>query len=215
MKRPKQIYTFIGMSGSGKSYWSKKFQEEGYKIYPIDDLISEKIVNLIQESGDENVKYEKTKVGDLARWMGFPGDKRYKTNSKKYLKLESKITLDSLKRALQNTENAIIDTTGSVIYTDKKTQNALIKNSKIVFLNTPEKNLKEMFKIFCAVPKPIIWGDIYKAQRGEKEDKTLARCYKLLLNSRIKKYEKLANKTLDFNWLRQKNRNISDLLKKM
>lgn len=205
MQKKATIFTFIGMSGVGKSYWSEKFRQAGYKIYPIDDLINLEVGNLINEvEGDENVAYEDTKVGGLAKWMGFPGDKRYKKNANKYLKLESKITLDSLKSAIKNKERAIIDTTGSVIYTNKKVQRELKSKSKIVFLETTEKNLKEMFKVFCAVPKPIIWGDIYKAKKGESDDQTLQRCYKELLDYRVRNYRKLAHTSLPYNFTHKK-----------
>lgn len=204
------------MSGVGKSYWSKKFKEIGFDIYPIDDLISNKVSSLIKATvGDKNVKYENTKVGDLAKWMGFPGDKRYKNNAKKYLQLESQITLESAKLAVKNGRSAIIDTTGSVIYTNKKVQDFLRRNTKIIYFDTTEKNLDKMFAVFCAVPKPIIWGDIYKPIKNEDESRTLARCYKELLDSRIKKYKKLAHKKVDYLFAHKKNLNVKDLEKKI
>ena len=54
-EKESRIITLIGMSGSGKSYWSKKFKKAGFTIYSIDDLISEKISDLINgDIGDEN-----------------------------------------------------------------------------------------------------------------------------------------------------------------
>lgn len=212
----RKIYTFIGMSGVGKSYWAKKFQKAGYDIFSIDDLISGRLADLINnEDGDKSVSYEKTAVGDLAKWMGFPGDKRYKTNANKYLKLESKITLESLKEASKNNKNTIIDTTGSIIYTDKKLQSLLKKHTQIIFLDTTEKNLKTMFEIFCKVPKPIIWGEIYKAKKGEDEAETLKRCYKSLLTFRINNYKKLAHKVLDYNFTHKKDLPLEKFIQKI
>ncbi len=42
------IYSFVGMSGVGKSHWSKKLAELGYDIYSIDDLIGG-AVSILQE----------------------------------------------------------------------------------------------------------------------------------------------------------------------
>jgi len=216
MKKQIKIFTFIGMSGVGKSYWTDKFKKIGYQTFNVDDLIQEKLGDLIDEvEADKNVKFEETKVGDLAKWMGFPGDKRYPGNAKKYLKLETKITEAVLKQATKSGQDTIIDTTGSVIYTDKKIQSLLRKHSKVIFFDTTKQNLKEMFQVFCRVPKPIIWGDIYKAKKGESEDKTLARCYKELLEFRIRKYKKLAHVALPYKFTHTSNLDTTKFLKKI
>jgi shikimate kinase len=215
-KNGKHIFTFIGMSGVGKSYWSEKFQKAGYKIYPIDDLISERLGEIINKvKGDSGVEYKDSKVGSLARWMGFPGDDRYKVNAKEYLKLETKITKESLFTAIKDQENVIIDTTGSVIYTDIKIQKLLQRKTTVVYLDTTPKNLREMFRVFCQVPKPIIWGDIYKAKKGENEKQTLERCYKELLDFRIDKYRKRAKIILDFKFTHKKGLTIEKFLEKI
>ena len=33
----------IGMSGAGKSYWSKKMEEKGYRWYNCDEMIAERL----------------------------------------------------------------------------------------------------------------------------------------------------------------------------
>ncbi len=138
-------------------------------------------------------------VGSLAKWMGFPGDKRYEKNCKTYLKLEEKITLKALNEALKNKVPTIIDTTGSVIYLSKSLQNKLRKHSKIIYLDVLQSKLDEMLETFCKFPKPIIWGKIYRPLKNESENKTLSRCYKKLLNFRVAKYNKLAHKTIPYN----------------
>lgn len=188
------------MSGVGKSHWSEKLAKAGYKVFHIDDLISLELISIIdKENGDDTVDYGKTKVGSLAKWMGFPGDKRYAKNCKIYLKLEEKITLQSLNEALKHEGKSVIDTTGSVIYLSKNLQSKLKKHSKIVYLDVLQSKLDEMLKTFCKVPKPIIWGDMYKPLKNESEEKTLERCYKKLLDFRVAKYKKLAHKTIPFN----------------
>jgi hypothetical protein len=72
-----------------------------------------------------------------------------------------------------------------------------------------------MFEVFCKVPKPIIWGNIYKAKKGESEDKTLARCYKELLEFRRKKYKKLAHLTLPFKFTHTPNLDTAKFLRKI
>lgn len=187
------------MSGVGKSYWSDKFEKEGFKVFHIDDLISEELGPVINKTlGDSSVDYGESQVGSLARWMGFPGDKRYEKNCKIYLKLEEKITKKSLNEAIKSKSPSIIDTTGSLIYLNKKILKELKKKSKIIYLDISKNKLKEMFDTFCKVPKPIIWGGLYKSNKNEAEGKTLARCYKKLLSFRIVKYNQLAHKVLPY-----------------
>lgn len=201
------------MSGVGKSHWSEVLEKENFKVFHIDDLISHKLDKIIQkESGDKNVQYGKSKVGSLAKWMGFPGDKRYERNCKIYLKLEEKITLDSLKTAQKHNGPSIIDTTGSVIYLSKKLHSTLRKSSKIFYLDVSKTNLDEMLETFCKFPKPIIWNNMYKPLKNETEQQTLVRCYKKLLASRVVKYKKLAHKTIPYKVHR--NSKTSSFLKK-
>lgn len=195
-----KVITLIGMSGVGKSHWSEILGKEGYTVFHIDDLISKELDNIInKESGDKNVDYGDSEVGTLARWMGFPGDKRYERNCKIYLKLEEKITLQSLNKALKNTGRSVIDTTGSVIYLNPTLQKKLKQNSQIIYLDVLQSKLDEMLETFCKFPKPIIWGGIYKALKNEPEEKTLVRCYKKLLEFRVAKYKKLAHFVIPYN----------------
>ncbi len=195
-----KIITLVGMSGVGKSYWSEKLKNEGYTIFSIDNLISVELQKVVDKTkGDEKVSYGDTQVGSLAKWMGFPGDKRYEKNCKIYLKLEEKITKQSLKNAKRSGKNCVIDTTGSVIYLSSELISSLKKDSKIFYLDISKSKLGEMFKTFCKFPKPIIWGNLYKSKKDENENQTLKRCYKNLLDFRIKKYRKISHKTIAYN----------------
>jgi shikimate kinase len=204
-----KIITLVGMSGVGKSHWTKKFKQNGYLTFPIDDLINKNLDEVIDEgSGDKNVDYGKEKVGKLALWMGFPGDARYKKNSKKYLELENEITLDCLHKAIKSKNNCVLDTTGSVVYLNNNLLNELKKHSTIVCLDARQKDIDKMFKIFCAKPKPIIWGNIYKAKPEETENETLKRCYMELLDFRLKKYRAISSITLDYAFTHSKKTNF-------
>jgi len=210
------IYSFVGMSGVGKSHWSKKLAELGYDIYSIDDLIAQKLQKLIKKFSITNdINYSKSNVGDLAKWMGFPDDERYKQNSKKYLEMESKVVQSVLNKALKSKKNTIIDTTGSVIYINKNVLKALKKSTNVVYFDSPASHLKSMFEEFKRNPKPIIWGNIYKPLRGEKEEKALLRCYKELIDFRIKHYERLADITIPYKWQYDRKRKVAEIEKKI
>ncbi len=187
MAETKKILTFIGMSGVGKSFWSEKFAKEGYQVFHIDDLISEKLGGIInKENGDKNVDYGNSLVGGLAKWMGFPGDKRYEKNCKTYLKLEEKITLQSLNTAIKSKKPTIIDTTGSVIYLSSDLKKKLKKHTKIVYLDISKSKLSEMFETFCKFPKPIIWDGKYKPIKNESEEcYYCSSCYRSSFGSKV------------------------------
>jgi len=63
------IISLIGMSGSGKTYWSKKMAGKGFKHICCDDLISKE---LTLYSAKKNLK----SIDKVAEWLGQP----YKTN---------------------------------------------------------------------------------------------------------------------------------------
>ena len=210
------IITFIGMSGVGKSHWSQKFSEIGYTVYHIDDLISKELESIINNTnGDKNVDYGSTLVGGLAKWMGFPGDKRYEKNCKTYLKLEEKITKQALTSAIKTKKPSIIDTTGSVIYLSKDLQKNLKKNSRVVYLDISKSKLSEMFETFCKFPKPIIWGGKYKGLKKESEDETLKRCYRNLLDFRVNKYQKLSHTIIPYNYQRNPKRTVQQIISRI
>ena len=72
--------TLIGMSGLGKSYWSKEFERYGYNRFCCDDVITHRLL------GPNNKNNEK--INDIGDWMGFPYEPGYKHREKAYLSLE-------------------------------------------------------------------------------------------------------------------------------
>src|SRR5438477_3686876 len=117
--------SLVGMSGIGKTYWSKQLETHGFKTICCDDLIGKELEKELQK-----FHYQGTK--GLSEWMGQPYDTRYTENSKKYLELERKV-MDTALCYLQQAatdENIVIDTTGSVIYMDRQILSRLSKLTK-------------------------------------------------------------------------------------
>lgn len=211
-KNPK-IYTLIGMSGVGKSYWTNKFREQGFTTYSVDDIISLKLQEIVKvEKGSESVEYADSLVGDLAKWMGFPDDVRYPKNSQIYLTQETLVTEEVLDKALAAGKNSIIDTTGSVIYIDPRVLERLKMETTIVFFETSEEKLEEMFAEFKRNPKPIIWNDFYAPKPGETEEESLSRCYRELLDSRAISYKDLCHSSVIFTEHRKIGLTVEQLL---
>ena len=201
------IISFIGMSGAGKSAWSIKLEkEEKFRRYSCDDLIEKELAPELKQLG-----YKGT--SGLSQWLGQPYDERYKKNSRKYLELEAKsltYILDEIKKS--NNENIVVDTTGSAIYMPSKLLAILKKQTKIIYLETPEIFVEKMIERYIADPKPVIWGNMYKPLAGEKKEDTLKRCYSKLLKHRTKLYEKLGVITIDYRIRTRKDFKAHNLL---
>lgn len=202
------VLTLIGMSGTGKSYWSKKLEEKGFVRYCCDDLVEELLGSELKKLGYQGIQ-------DVAKWMGQPYQPRYPQTSKRYLDLEKQVMQNICKtlKDTSKTSNIIIDTTGSVIYTGKEILEALSQLSTIIFLEVPQSIKDTMLKLYLEDPKPVIWGSSFKKKKGETDMQALARCYPLLLSYRTKLYKKYADIVLDYFTLRKQGFTYEDFLK--
>ncbi|OGJ42656.1 hypothetical protein A3B60_02720 [Candidatus Peregrinibacteria bacterium RIFCSPLOWO2_01_FULL_39_12] len=188
IKNNQLVLSLIGMSNIGKTYWAEKFKKTGFCHAHCDNLIEEKLRNTKIIS--KNIQG----INDIAKWMGHPYEARFKKTQIKYLGFEKESLTEIMEKldkgALGNT---IIDTTGSVIYTGSKIYKKLRDRSLIVYIKETEEMREKMFENFIKVPKPVIWGNIYRKRKNENKEEALARCYRELLKYRSKLYEKYAN----------------------
>ena len=92
--------SIIGMSGSGKSYWSKKLQEEkGFKRFCCDDIIEQKLSHELKKFGYSGLH-------DVGKWMGQPFDPQYVKRSKNIYILRTKQRMKYLE--LLNTKKILL-----------------------------------------------------------------------------------------------------------
>lgn len=192
--------SLIGMTGTGKTYWSKKLSEKGFKKFCCDDLIAEKL--------------DLAGTTDMSKWMGQPFEKQHKNAAKLYLALEEEVVRKVLAavQKLSKDENVVIDTTGSVIYLPKPALKQIANLTTIVYLETPAWAQKQMYETYIKYPKPVIWGDVFRKKKEQKDFDALALCYPELLAYRSKAYKKLADVTLDYNMLRKPNFSVEQFL---
>ncbi|MBI2621541.1 MAG: hypothetical protein HYW63_02735 [Candidatus Levybacteria bacterium] len=185
--------SLVGMSGSGKTYWSKKLGSYGFRRYCCDDLIEEKLERELKHLGYSG-------IADVSKWMGQPFDRRYPATSKKYLQLEEKVMeeiLSGIEKSTNN-KNIVIDTTGSVIYIGEGALKKLTRLTKVIYFKTPDSVKKKMYRLYLQDPKPVIWGNAFNKKINETDFEALERCYPKLLAIRAKKYEKIAGITLGY-----------------
>ncbi len=197
----------IGMSGSGKTYWSKRLAQRGFVRFCCDDMIEQKLEHELIPLGYAG-------IADVSRWMGQPYDARYGQTSSKYLQFEE----DSMQEiiaaisSLTPAANVVIDTTGSVIYTGSTTLQQLKEVSRIVYLETSQLVQKKMYELYLQDPKPVIWGSSFDKKTGETDLSTLARCYPDLIAYRNKRYQQYADCTIAYSVHQQKNLSIDQFL---
>ncbi len=174
---------FLGMSGSGKTYWSKLLSAKfGLNHVEIDRLIglSEEFSELIRDAKGNN---ETKKLGN---YFGKPWGEGYELKEKKYLEIEKKLM------SLKYSYGTILDLTGSAIYHAEEL-NELAKTGLVIYLETSEEAQKEMFQVFLDDPKPVSWNGIFEKKDDETNEEALARCYPLLLKYRAGIYSKFAD----------------------
>lgn len=181
------ILSFVGMSNIGKTYWSKKLHNINFRHFSCDDLIEAKLGPILNELGY-------TGIEDVSRWMGQPYDQRFETNQQKYLSLEQEVMEDIFTQAMNGKkQNTIIDTTGSVVHTNRNICDKLRQYSIVIYIETSESMKDEMFKKHLAEPKPVVFGNVYNPKDNETEMQTLSRCYRKLLNFRSALYAECAD----------------------
>lgn len=199
--------TLIGMSNSGKSFWSKKLEEKGFFRLSSDDYIEEKLEKELNNLGYSG-------LADVSKWLGQPYEERHKINSKIYLGFETE-SLRTFIDQVQNEhadKNVVIDTTGSVIYTGAGILNQLKKFTKIIYLDTPSKVQHKMYLSYIKEPKPVLWGDNYYKLDGESDSDALKRCYPEFLRYRVSQYRLWADITLDYHLLRNDTFGIKNFM---
>jgi len=192
---------FIGMSNSGKTYWSKKLKKEkGFLYFGCDDFIQKKL----------NLK----SIEDLSNWLGLPHEKKYIKNSQIYLRYEEEATktaINLLKK--EENKNIVIDTTGSIVHLPLKYLQDLSRLGIIIYLKIPEKEVKKMIQLYFTHPKPVIWGNFFKKKKDDHNPiEKIKKSYPQLLSYRQKVYQKFAHLVLDCLQLRNSNYTSDDFL---
>jgi shikimate kinase len=200
--------SFIGMSGIGKSYWSSRLVERGFKRFCCDDLIAKKLTPQLARPDDS--------LMSMGEWMGFPFEPDYAHRQTQYLKYEIEVMHEILNHLETNGnhcyENVVIDTTGSVIYTGRDILERLKAQTRIVYLDAPLAVQEKMRRAYVAHPTPVLWGDKFNKEVGETNEEALARCYPKLLSYRACLYEQWMDVCIDYETLRSEGFDLDEFL---
>jgi len=201
--------SLIGMAGTGKSHWSKKLAEHGFRRFCCDDLITERLARELTRPDGTSM--------EMGEWMGFPNEQHYKERESKYLAYEIEVLMELFEffegEEKDPEENIVVDTTGSVIYTGEETLGRLRQYATIVYLPTPPELQEQILKAYIFNPGPVLWRDMFSKQPHESNEEALARCYPELLLSRQHLYEQYADVAIDYYTRSQEDFGVSDFLK--
>jgi shikimate kinase len=186
----------IGMSGAGKTFWTKKLAGGGYPAVSCDDCIEQKLATRLSSGGFAG-------INGVAAWMGWPDSSTYAERESEYL-AEEIHTLDEILAELerQPEKSLVLDTTGSVIYIGNNLLMRLRRQTTVVHLAASAEEQELLIERYLNDPKPVLWRGAFQPRPGEKPRETVARCYPALIAARRQSYAALAHCTLQVAALR-------------
>ena len=191
--------SLIGMSGAGKSHRAQKLATAGFRVINIDDRIEQKLASELAAGGYRG-------IGGVAAWMGWPDQPVYREREKKYLECEINSmgeALDEIQKSGE--EGAILDTTGSVVYTGEEICRRMQSLTTVVYLEASPEEEKLLIERYLSDPKPVLWGEQFARRSGESTQDAIARCYPQLIAHRKELYERYAHRVVSMDSLRNMN----------
>jgi hypothetical protein len=205
LQKPLRL-ALVGMSGAGKTYWTRKLAESGWPAVSCDDRIEARLASKLVQGGHSG-------LNGVAAWMGWPDSPTYAEREAEYLAAEIH-TLDEILSELERDANRslILDTTGSVIYAGNNLLYRLRKQMTVVYLAASDRERALLVERYLNDPKPVLWRGAFQPRPGETPRETVARCYPLLTEARRRSYEALAHRTLPVADLRAADMNPEKFL---
>lgn len=186
----------VGMSGAGKTFWTKKLATEGWTAISCDDRIEQKLASRLAAGGHSG-------INGVAAWMGWPDSPQYAEREVLYLEEEIH-ALDEVLTGLEckSERPLVLDTTGSVIYTGNHLLLRLRRRMTVVHLAASPQEQQILVERYLSDPKPVLWRGAFQPRQGETARETVARCYPALIAARRQSYEAIAHCTLQVAELR-------------
>ena len=187
----------VGMSGSGKSYWTQRIAAADYPAISCDTQIEQRLASTLRSGGYAG-------INGVAAWMGWPDSRTYAEREAAYL-AEEISTLDDVLTDLEKNpaQNLILDTTGSVIYVGNHLLHRLRKQMLVVHLAASPGEQELLIRRYLEDPKPVLWRGAFQPRKGEAPRDTVARCYPALIGARQQSYAALAHGSIPVAELRE------------
>jgi shikimate kinase len=199
----------IGMSGSGKTFWSKRLAEAGWPSVSCDDMIEVRLRSRLAAGGYNG-------INGVAAWMGWPDRSTYVEREAEYLKAEID-ALDEIFCELERdpSRSLVLDTTGSVIYAGNNLLMRLRRQMTVVYLAASDEEQQLLVRRYLEDPKPVLWRGAFQAKPGESPRDTAERCYPMLITARRSGYQALAHRKVPVSEIRDAQLSAAEFLKKI
>jgi len=196
-KEKRSRLALVGMSGSGKTFWTRKLAASGWKAVCCDDLIEQRLAPRLAAGGHSG-------INGVAAWMGWPNSVTYLQREAEYLAEEIAVMDEFLNNLEKDSSGTpmVLDTTGSVIYAQNNILMRLRRQMTVVHLANTENEQRLLVERYLNDPKPVLWRGTFHVKDQETPRETVARCYPLLIAARKKSYETLAHCTVHTSELR-------------
>jgi hypothetical protein len=198
LHKEKQLrLALVGMSGTGKTFWTRKLAAAGWRTVSCDDLIEKRLEPRLAAGGYAG-------INGVAAWMGWPDSPTYAQREAEYLAEEIAV-LDEFLSELETGEGGaptVLDTTGSVIYAQNNILMRLRRQMTVVHLASTEREQQLLVERYLNDPKPVLWRGTFHVKDQESPRQTVARCYPMLIEVRRKSYETLAHCSVQVSKLR-------------
>jgi len=180
----------VGMSGAGKTFWTKRLAASGHPQACCDDQIEQRLKSRLEAGGYAG-------INGVAAWMGWPDSPTYAEREAEYLAEEIAV-LDEVLTKLEADRacDLILDTTGSVIHAGNNTLMRLRRQMTVVYLAASPAEQQLLIERYLTDPKPVLWRGAFQPKQGETPRETVARCYPSLIAARRQSYEALAHRTV-------------------
>jgi shikimate kinase len=180
----------VGMSGAGKSFWTKRLSASGRPSVCCDDQIELRLKPRLAAGGY-------TGINGVAAWMGWPNSPTYAEREAAYLAEEIAV-LDEVLIRLEGdrASDLVLDTTGSVIHAGNNILMRLRRQMTVVHLAASAAEQQLLIERYLTDPKPVLWRGAFQPKKGETPQQTVARCYPSLTAARRQSYEALAHRTI-------------------
>ncbi|MBW8885697.1 MAG: hypothetical protein JF612_13180 [Planctomycetia bacterium] len=180
----------IGMSGTGKSFWTKRLAAAGHPYVCCDEQIEQRLRSRLAAGGYAG-------INGVAAWMGWPDSRTYAERESDYLAEEIAV-LDEVLSKLESdrASDLILDTTGSVIHAGNNILMRLRRQMTVVYLAASPAEQQLLIERYLTDPKPVLWRGAFQPKQGETPRETVARCYPSLIAARRQSYEALAHRTV-------------------
>ncbi len=189
----------VGMSNIGKSYTGMRLATAfDFDLIEVDKIIWE---NLGHDSMD-----------DFAAWQGQPYSDGYAEREAHSISLENQATAQALKYEGQN---AILDTTGSVIYTTNEVLETLANHWYVIHIAASDKAVERLKVQYFKQPKPLIWHGHYHCRDGQDKTEAILESYPNLLTERAKAYDALADATISSDVILDHTLSIEEIFQRL